>query len=113
MYDAVIIGGGPAGLNAAQLLGRARRNVLLCDTGKPRNAASHAMHGFLSRDGFDPSELLRIGRSELEKYGIDIRDHGAVRISGSLDRFTVILDSGEKDRGSSAAARLREEGSIP
>ena len=48
MYDAVIIGGGPAGLNAAQLLGRARRNVLLCDTGKPRNAASHAMHGFLS-----------------------------------------------------------------
>ena len=96
MYDAVIIGGGPAGLNAAQLLGRARRNVLLCDTGKPRNAASHAMHGFLSRDGFDPSELRRIGRSELEKYGIDIRDHGAVRISGSLDRFTLILDSGEK-----------------
>ena len=96
MYDAVIIGGGPAGLNAAQLLGRARRNVLLCDTGKPRNAASHAMHGFLSPDGFDPSELRRIGRSELEKYGIDIRDRGAVRISGSLDCFTVILDSGEK-----------------
>jgi len=96
MYDAVIIGGGPAGSNAAQLLGRARRRVLLCDTGKPRNASSHAMRGFLSRDGFDPAEFRRIGRSELEKYeAIEIRNNAVTQASGSIEHFRVTLDGGE------------------
>jgi hypothetical protein len=57
-YDAIIVGGGPAGLSAALLLGRCRRTVLLCDTGRPRNAASRALHGFLSRDGIQDEEGL-------------------------------------------------------
>ena len=57
MYDVIIIGAGPAGLSAALMLGRCRRRVLVCDTGKPRNAASHAMHGFLSRDGMPPRRV--------------------------------------------------------
>ena len=56
MYDVVIVGAGPAGLSAALMLGRCRRSVLVCDTGKPRNRFSHAMHGYLSRDGIDPAE---------------------------------------------------------
>jgi len=73
MYDAIIIGGGPAGLSAALVLGRCLRKVIICDGGKPRNAASHEMHGFLSRDGIAPQELLRLGREEIGRYGVEFR----------------------------------------
>lgn len=68
LYDVVIVGAGPAGLSAALILGRCRRRVLICDTGQPRNAASHSLHGFLTRDGIDPYELLRLGRTQLRPY---------------------------------------------
>jgi flavin-dependent dehydrogenase len=61
-FDAVIVGGGPAGLSAALVLGRACRRVLLCDAGPGRNAPAAAVHGFLSRDGTPPAELRRIAR---------------------------------------------------
>lgn len=68
LYDVVIVGAGPAGLSAALILGRCRRRVLICDTGQPRNAASHSLHGFLTRDGIDPYELLHLGRTQLHPY---------------------------------------------
>ncbi len=71
-YDVIIVGGGPAGLNAALVLGRCRRSVLIFDSNQHRNAVSHAMHGFLSRDGLPPRELLRIGREQLQPYGVEI-----------------------------------------
>jgi thioredoxin reductase len=67
-YDVVIVGAGPAGLSAALILGRARRTVLICDNGRPRNAVSHALHGYLTRDGIHPHEFLTIGRKELTSY---------------------------------------------
>src|SRR4051794_2597977 len=73
MYDVVIVGGGPAGLSAATILGRARRRVLVCDDGRYRNDASEALHGFLSRDGIHPAELRRIAREQLERYEVEIR----------------------------------------
>ena len=57
--DVVVVGGGPAGLSAALILGRMRRRVLLLDTEAPANAVSKAMHGFLSRDGTPPAEVRR------------------------------------------------------
>lgn len=68
VWDAVIVGGGPAGLSAALLLGRCLRRVLVCDAGKPRNAASRAMHGFIGFDGIEPHEFLRRARRQLERY---------------------------------------------
>jgi thioredoxin reductase len=64
----VIAGAGPAGLAAALILGRARRRVLLCDTGTPRSWASRAMHGYLTRDGPSPHEFLAIARREVRRY---------------------------------------------
>lgn len=68
MYDVIIAGGGIAGMSAALILGRCRRSVLICDTGAPRNWASDALHGFLSRDGIHPLELRRIARAQLKEY---------------------------------------------
>src|SRR6476620_10996221 len=70
LYDCIIIGGGPAGLNAAVILGRSRRKVLVFDTETYRNRHSHAMHNYLTRDDIIPSEFLSISHSELEKYGV-------------------------------------------
>ena len=67
-WDTIIIGGGPAGLAAALVLGRCRRRVLVCDDGKPRNRASEALHGFLTRDGIPPAEFLNVARRELQRY---------------------------------------------
>ena len=74
IYDVIIVGGGPAGLNAALVLGRCRHTVLVCDSRQYRNAVAHAMHGFLSRDGLPPSKLLRIGREQLLPYGVMMMD---------------------------------------
>jgi thioredoxin reductase len=64
MFDVIIVGGGPAGLSAALVLGRCRRRVLVLDAGHPRNETSTAVHGFLSRDGTPPAELLDCARNK-------------------------------------------------
>lgn len=67
-YDVLVIGAGSAGLSAALTLGRCLRRVLLADGGPPRNAASPGVHGFLTRDGIRPAELLRLGHEQLQPY---------------------------------------------
>ena len=67
-WDTIIIGGGPAGLSAALVLGRCCRKVLVCDAGTPRNWAAHQMHGFLTRDGIAPDEFRAIAHRQLERY---------------------------------------------
>ena len=67
-YDVLIIGAGSAGLSAALTLGRCLRRVLVADGGPPRNEASPGVHGFLSRDGIRPAELLRISQEQLQPY---------------------------------------------
>jgi thioredoxin reductase len=71
-WDCIIVGAGPAGLNAALVLGRARRRVLVLDNGAPRNYATHEMHGVLGHDGLDPAELRARGRAELARYGVEV-----------------------------------------
>jgi thioredoxin reductase len=66
--DVLIVGGGPAGLSAALILGRCHRRTLLCDTNRHRNRASHAIHGLLGREGKSPSAFLKDARQELARY---------------------------------------------
>ena len=97
MYDVIIVGAGPAGLSAALMLGRCRRRVLVCDSGRPRNAASHAMHGYLTRDGIAPREFLALGRAQLQQYDtvqvIDVEVTAATCEGDS--RFAVTLATGQ------------------
>src|SRR5215207_9932535 len=71
-WDCIVVGAGPAGLNAALVLGRARRRVVVLDNAQPRNYATHEMHGVLGHDGLDPAELRARGRAELAHYGVQV-----------------------------------------
>jgi len=94
-HDVVIIGGGPAGLSAALLLGRGRRSVVVLDTGEGRNAPSDASHSFFTRDGTPPAELRRIGQEQLRPYeSVSVRPERAVAVSGEVGQFRVTLDKG-------------------
>jgi thioredoxin reductase len=95
LYDVVIAGGGAAGLSAALVLGRCRRNVLVCDDGHPRNEASHAVHCLIGNEGVPPGELLAKGRRELRAYGhVALRDDKLVSIAREQTEFTVTCASG-------------------
>ena len=96
-YDVVVIGGGAAGLSAALVLSRARRRVLVVDAGHPRNAPAAHMHGYLSRDGMSPAELLATGRDEVAGYGGEIST-GTVAdlVPDGRTGFWVLLDDGQR-----------------
>jgi thioredoxin reductase len=96
VLDVVVIGGGPAGLSAALMLGRCRRRVLVCDSGHPRNASARALHGYLTRDGIPPPRLLEIGREELRPYGVELRHVTVVDVACTPEGFAVHLDTGEQ-----------------
>ncbi|EST52583.1 pyridine nucleotide-disulfide oxidoreductase [Brevibacillus panacihumi W25] len=96
LLDVAIIGGGPAGLNAALMLGRARKNVVVIDEGRPRNAVTRETHGFLTRDGVSPSEFRRIAQEEISAYpSVSIVADTAVSITGTDGQFLITTAQGE------------------
>lgn len=98
-FDVIIVGAGPAGLSAALILGRCRRSVLVLDTNKPRNYASHALHGFLSRDGMHPRQLRRIARDQLRQYdSVKLVMKEAMAARCTRDGFEVTVTGGRKIR---------------
>lgn len=93
--ETVVVGGGAAGLSAALVLGRARRSVVVVDSGRPRNAPATHMQGFLSRDGMPPGQLLETGRREVLSYGGAVIADRVERIEPLAPRrFAVALASG-------------------
>jgi thioredoxin reductase len=88
--DVVIIGGGPAGLNAALVLGRARKNVAVIDEGRPRNAVTRETHGFITRDGISPSEFRRIAKEDISAYpSVFFVADTAISITGEDGHFLI------------------------
>ena len=92
-YDAVVVGGGPAGIAAATWLARYRRRTLLVDAGEHRNRWVEESHGYFTRDPSSPRELLRIGREQLAAYPLATRVSGTVRAIERIgDEFVVDVD---------------------
>ena len=107
-YDVVVVGGGAAGLSAALVLARARRTVAVVDAGGPRNAPAAHMHGFLSRDGMPPHDLVAAGRAEVAGYGGTLIDDTVVDVEPG---FHVRLASASRLRARRilVATGLRDE----
>lgn len=93
-YDVVVVGGGAAGLNAALVLGRSRRSVLVVDAGEPRNARADHVHNYLGREGTSPADLLSIGREEVRRYGVEVRPGRVTSASRVGERFSIGLADG-------------------
>src|SRR3954451_10512727 len=95
-YDVAVVGGGAAGLSAALVLSRARRKVVVDDAGQPRNAPATHVHGYLSRDGSPPGQLLTCGRGEVTRYGgVAVEGTGDELVPHDDDAFTVDLAGGQ------------------
>ncbi len=97
--DAIIVGGGVAGLSAAVALCRSRRSVVIIDAGDPRNAPAAHSHNYLTRDGESPLELVRLGRDEARHYGAHIVEGVATSASRTQTGFEVALADGSVVRG--------------
>lgn len=97
IVDCAIIGGGPAGMNAALVLGRARRKVILFDDNKPRNAVTEHSHGFITRDGISPAEFRAIGQQDISKYpSVEMRSARIKTVIKQDATFELVADDGEK-----------------
>jgi thioredoxin reductase len=88
--DVAIVGGGPAGLSAALMLGRCLRRVVVIDAGEQRNRKAHAIHGYLTRDGTAPTELLRAAETDLLRYpSVKLRSGSVTGVAGARGAFEV------------------------
>ncbi|RZA16964.1 MAG: NAD(P)/FAD-dependent oxidoreductase [Proteobacteria bacterium] len=91
-FDALVVGGGPAGLQAAMIFARAGRKVLVCDDDRPRNAPTAHMHYFPTREGIEPAEFRRIFRADLALYPeVSFRNETVLDIARGAGGFTVTL----------------------
>jgi thioredoxin reductase len=93
-FDAIIVGGGPAGLTCAIFLGRYRRRVLVIDDGHPRNYATRSIHGFLGHHNIAPADLLERGRAEARESGVDLTEGRVDSIERDGDVFNVTTNAG-------------------
>lgn len=112
MYDVIVIGGGPAGLQAALTLGRVHRSVLVLDSGDYRNERATHMHNFLTHDGTPPEEFRTVARKELAAYDdVELRSATVREVSPIDGGFRLGLgpDGVEESRKLVLATGLRDE----
>ncbi|MCA5893293.1 NAD(P)/FAD-dependent oxidoreductase [Isoptericola sp. NEAU-Y5] len=100
LHDAIVVGGGPAGLAAALMLGRTRRDVVLLDSGTYRNDPTDAMHNVLGFDGTPPAEFRATAHRTLAAYDtVELRRTTVHEITSAgtaaQPSFVVRTDGGE------------------
>lgn len=95
-WEAVVVGGGPAGLSAALVLARCRRRVLVVDSGHYRNARADRLRAYLTRDGTRPDEFLALARAEVERYGVEVRRARVTSACRRGDGFELTLDPSDR-----------------
>lgn len=95
-FDVIIIGGSYSGLSAAMALGRALRNVLIIDSGKPCNIQTPHSHNFITQDGRTPKAIADLARSQVEKYDT-VKFYSGLAVSGAKKEkgFGIKTQSGE------------------
>ncbi|WP_313704624.1 NAD(P)/FAD-dependent oxidoreductase [Massilia sp.] len=99
-FDAIVVGGSYAGLSAALQLARARRRVLVVDTGQRRNRFAHHSHGFLTQDGAEAAAIAALGRTQLQAYPtVSWREGGATHAAAGEEGFEVTLVDGARVSG--------------
>ena len=92
MLDAIVIGGGPAGLQAALTLGRMHRDILLLDSGVYLNAMVEQMQNLITHDGRDPAELRGLARKDIAAYDtVEVRDVAVDSVRRTADGFEVLI----------------------
>lgn len=97
VFDALVVGGGVAGLAAALTLGRANRYAMLLDGGVPRNAPSKTIHNLLGHDGEDREAFYARAHAEISAYEkLYHWDLNAVRIDPVENGFAAVLETGEE-----------------
>lgn len=96
LFDVIIIGGSYSGLAAAMALGRALRNVLIIDSGKPCNSQTPHSHNFLTQDGNSPKEISETAKSQVLNYkSVAFQKGIAVNVTKEDFGFGVKTDSKE------------------
>lgn len=97
LLDCAIIGGGPAGLSAALVVGRGRKQVIVFDDELPRNRVTQKSHGFITNDGMTPFEIRQAGEADLQNYPhIQIKRSRIIEVQNNEENFSLLTQEGER-----------------
>lgn len=96
-FDVIIVGGSYSGLAARMALGRALRQVLIIDSGKPCNRQTPNSHNFITQDGKTPKEIATLARQQVERYDTVTFFNGLATNGAKTENgFEIQMASGEK-----------------
>jgi thioredoxin reductase len=109
LLDCAIVGGGPAGLNAALVLGLARRNVILFDNNNHRNAVTRESHGFIIRDGITPTEFRQIAHKKISSYlSVEYKNIEVISVIKNKIAFELVTCKGGKYQSKTISGPYRD-----
>jgi thioredoxin reductase len=97
VFEVVIIGGSYSGQSAAMALGRAMRNVLVIDGGKPCNTSTPHSHNFITQDGSKPQEILAIAKKQVAAYSTISQVNDQVISIVKQESFWLISTAGGQE----------------